>query len=844
MKEQLNNFFLKLKFYLFILFILLSSYFLIINGIKKEKNTIFKKITHKRILTDLTDEFLEESNYIYEANQICSSISHKLEQYYKTGNLEIDIDDITIECPDKDKNYMKALISIVDNILLKIDNSENSNIFNNNTYENFYSDDIDKNKKIYLNRVVSFIIFGVISLISVIGWAGCIVFSYCERFHCSCIKNEFCKVPFCLFLFIPSLLLLCLCIYGLVLTNEISNNLSNTQCSFLKFFEITLYGEEKKQSQTWLGIKGTCNMLKNIDEQIDKLKYANIDSKFDDFKEKVEIKSNKFFFELKNVHKKLYKEDEITPLEGYSIDYSNSTYFTENIQKDITTKSYLNGKYVLDIVPLFGKYNVENNTFNGLISLWNEEIYEIDEKVKNILNNVQISFQNILINNLAQIKKELEIGQNKLKDLILPFKEIYKNQSKRLYEFSKKIYILVDVFLNLIFSLMLLLIISLNVIFLIYIIEYNQKKKPLKLTINIIWNILALFMFSSFLLGSAVGSIGIVGEDLVSVFSFIISPDNFNKTRVFINKFNEGKDILEECILREGNLSRLFELSEYIEDFDMITKGKKEIKNYIEQIKNLEINYPPYNILKLVLENKTEFINDTELYFHYPINEYENITQKISFDEILQRLNKLIGEKHYEQWDIIKGEKSYECYRDKIEGLLPKNIFLHPWTCEPIDRDGVEYANIDIRNYAQIASDIIDLLKYANGTKNPGIEGFHNYFEIINELKEIYSEYLNTYLISLEYFYNITFEIINVLGEDNINNKNTFSFLDGKFIKTNIKIILKYLKYSFGKKIYDLGICLIVIGFFLIFPITSSILLLILLDDKNYKNIKKKKKKI
>ena len=271
-------------------------------------------------------------------------------------------------------------------------------------------------------------------------------------------------------------------------------------------------------------------------------------------------------------------------------------------------------------------------------------------------------------------------------------------------------------------------------------------------------------------------------------------------------------------------------MSEYIEDFEIIVKGKKEIKNYIEQIKNLVINYPAYNILKSVLENKTDFINDTELYFHYSNNEYENITQKISFDEILKRLNKVIGEKHYEQSDKIKGEKSYECYRDKIEGLLPKNIFLHPWTCEPIDRDGVEYADIDIKNYAQIASDIIDLLKYANGTKNPGIEGFQNYFEIINELKEIYSEYLNTYVITLDYFYNITFEIINVLGEDNINNKNTFSFLDGKFTKTNIKIILKYLKYSFGKNIYDLGICLIVIGFFLILPIISSILLLILID--------------
>jgi len=72
--------------------------------------------------------------------------------------------------------------------------------------------------------------------------------------------------------------------------------------------------------------------------------------------------------------------------------------------------------------------------------------------------------------------------------------------------------------------------------------------------------------------------------------------------------------------------------------------------------------------------------------------------QKINFDFVLKRLNEEIGEKYYEQWDKIKGEKSFECYRDKIEGLLPKNILLHPWTCEPIDRDGMEYANINIKN--------------------------------------------------------------------------------------------------------------------------------------------------
>ena len=66
--------------------------------------------------------------------------------------------------------------------------------------------------------------------------------------------------------------------------------------------------------------------------------------------------------------------------------------------------------------------------------------------------------------------------------------------------------------------------------------------------------------------------------------------------------------------------------------------------------------------------------------------------------------------------------------------------------------------------------------------------------------------------------------------------------MNGKFIKTNIKITLKYLKYSFGKNIYTLGIFLIVIGFELIFPISSSILLLIVLDYiKNNNNDEDKK---
>ena len=59
---------------------------------------------------------------------------------------------------------------------------------------------------------------------------------------------------------------------------------------------------------------------------------------------------------------------------------------------------------------------------------------------------------------------------------------------------------------------------------------------------------------------------------------------------------------------------------------------------------------------------------------------------------------------------------------------------------------------------------------------------------------------------------------------------NSFSFLNGSFIKINLKILLKYLKYSLGKDIYTVGICLVVVGFSLILSISSTILLTVIIN--------------
>ena len=64
------------------------------------------------------------------------------------------------------------------------------------------------------------------------------------------------------------------------------------------------------------------------------------------------------------------------------------------------------------------------------------------------------------------------------------------------------------------------------------------------------------------------------------------------------------------------------------------------------------------------------------------------------------------------------------------------------------------------------------------------------------------------------------------------NDDEFFSFINGKFIKINLKILLKYLKF--------IGICLYIVGCSLALSISSIILLIVIINisiDKNKKEL-------
>ena len=73
-----------------------------------------------------------------------------------------------------------------------------------------------------------------------------------------------------------------------------------------------------------------------------------------------------------------------------------------------------------------------------------------------------------------------------------------------------------------------------------------------------------------------------------------------------------------------------------------------------------------------------------------------------------------------------------------------------------------------------------------------------------------------------------------------VNDGRILSFMNFKFIAINIKIILNYLKNTFGQDIYMIGLSFIIIGCSLSLSISLTIFIIIIIND-NKKNEEKRR---
>ena len=848
--------------------------------VDKEQKAFFDRLISKRKLDENQGNIIgiEEEEEWTETEAVCYHASVELKEYYNTSDLsKIDLDDGAIKCEDADKDYMKALISIIKNVVEgKNDDDkdeEGNNFFpvsgddddNSHRYlRNLLDSDTEENIKIYGNRILPILIFLCFSILTLFGWIICCFCNCCNCCCCCCCKKVGCKIPCFIITYLFYALVIAVCVYGLTQTNKIFTGLSNTECSLMQFFDQILFGEEKDTRPKWIGIENVRNILTNLNDQVSEMSQGHLDEELDIYMENIDEQRENFLPKLKDVHKKFYEADEKTPKQGYYIEYKNSDNRYIEIEG---VQLKLEGKYVLDLIPAFGKYDDtkenEDDKYTGLNSIWNLEISEIDRLAGDALKEAQKSFKSMLTDNLEKIEDGLNSGTDKLDKLRKPFNNVYNKISGALYDTSEYMNDYGETAVKYVFGALAMINVVMAIsMFLICLcsgpscVDCCCCRCICKCSAHLGWNILALFTIITFLVGSLLALIGRIGGDMMSLVSFVVSEDNFNNKvdPILIDNLGSGRDILEECVVGEGNLSKVFNLDEITGDFDTINQVRGDIQIYKQNFTNLAQQYPAYYILKAALENKTKFAIDTN-FIHIDVIEDENkksdlATSQISpsfvISEIIKSLNNSIGDKNEEKWNQYKGDKNFVCNEEDTgsgPSDSPTGNLLHPWTCEPIYRGWLSSStDSKIKNYAQITTDAINILKYASNNKayldNPSYE---SYFDILDQLKLDYKEYLDTFIDVLDFFQGITNNIINIIEDGIGNSDDTFSFLNGKFIKTNLKIILKYLKYSLGKDIYTVGICLIIVGCSLIFSISMTILLIVIIniDLENNKKLAK-----
>jgi hypothetical protein len=205
--------------------------------------------------------------------------------------------------------------------------------------------------------------------------------------------------------------------------------LADTECSLLQFFDQILYGEKKETKPKWIGIEGVSDLLERLNTEIDGMKKDNLSFYLEQYMNDIDITKNDFMNALKDSRKEFYESNTGNPLDKYCIDFTNKNLHTQ-------TDVHLTGKYVLDLIPLFGKYDRNDFEPKTLVSFWNEEITNIDRDAGQVLDDVKTSFNNILVDKIENIKKSITKGQDELSKLRNPFDSVYNDITEVLYDAS------------------------------------------------------------------------------------------------------------------------------------------------------------------------------------------------------------------------------------------------------------------------------------------------------------------------------------------------------------------------------------------------------------------------
>ena len=290
-----------------------------------------------------------------------------------------------------------------------------------------------------------------------------------------------------------------------------------------------------------------------------------------------------------------------------------------------------------------------------------------------------------------------------------------------------------------------------------------------------------------------------------------------------------------------------FEFGESIGSFNNIGDAQNKII-YAKNEFQSKMTRVTYSKIEEELNNRGNF--NTDLLSLIRDNDDED---KLNFGVLLRGINNdAKSQEQKEKWDTSCTTSDYQCIPEgdpdpiSAHDSEPETICLHPSKCMPINRDWIKTI-VDLATPSDSEKRFIDKVKIIDhmseivGKANSDDDD--SFKNLLKDVGDSYTLFLESYITALGAFEQAIDRITRQLNEYTGGDGGIFSFINCKFIGTNMKIILKYLKESLGNDFYTVGVCLILVGCSLILAISSTILLIIIInvDIEKKKELEKNK---
>lgn len=531
-------------------------------------------------------------------------------------------------------------------------------------------------------------------------------------------------------------------------------------CTLFKLYLEILNGQAVEKTPKWTGVFGISEALNDIQATFEQI----VQDKDEIFSGKNTFENNKLDFQ-----NTLISSEYTTEVDALVIKY----------EKDGVNQTHK---------PLYVENYSPVETNDTSLYLINQEFETVIEEAEKLLNDSNTKADSI-VSSSDTMKSSIDSINNIIVDFNTTLSDFSTSVAEPWMDYQELITKYGSLACNCFFGILAGFGVAVIVLTLLFVF---LKIRLVKIFVIIIWNVLALVMIFSFIIGGIFGLLGVIGKDGTSVVHFLISEDNLESdaTKLIPGSISKKLDI---CLHGTGDLSSKFNTTG-IEDLSELDKIKTDLEIARANLL-LHKNSETIKRINTILENANlNYVNEDFSDFILGLNEETNKGKSCFsssvYDLWVNKKEDCVAPNIYSETRGQLGNKNCLVFDDKEQDKARYS------SCS--FASGVEKYLDSIHSFKSTNSHCITALKAKNAKLNTKFTG------VVNQLLETIDEVDKKLLQKVR---NLT-NSINGKEEGNI----ISTLVNCAFLSGHIRMLYKNLYEGLGANFYSFGVIMEVIS--------------------------------